>query len=100
MAGVQATAEATPTSVYPLKHPHVPSLLPQSPEERAHQAQLEALDEDYIASARSLIDAKEYMRAVHWLKDCKSSKALFLSVYSQYMVSSLPYSRPQTFDDS
>ncbi|KIP08436.1 hypothetical protein PHLGIDRAFT_104401 [Phlebiopsis gigantea 11061_1 CR5-6] len=85
MASVQATAEATPTSAYPLKHPHVPSSLPQSPEERAHQAQLEALDEDYIASARSLIDAKEYMRAVHWLKDCKSSKALFLSVYSQYM---------------
>ena len=99
MVGVQTTTEAAPASIYPLKHPHAPSLAPQSPDEVARQAQLEALDEDYIASAKSLIDAKEYTRAVHWLRECKSSKALFLSVYSQYMVSGLSYSGPQTFDD-
>ena len=82
-----------------MKHPSAPSLQPQSLEELAQEAQLQTIDEDYIASARALIDAKEYTRAVHWLKDCKSSKAIFLSVYSQYMVSDFLHSLPQTFDD-
>lgn len=85
---------------YPAKHPQAPPLTSQPPEERAREAQLEAIDEDYIVSARALIDAKEYTRAIHWLRNCKSSKALFLSVYSRYMVSIPLCFLPQTFDDS
>lgn len=55
------------------------------PEERAREVQLEALDEDYITAAQSFMENKEYARAIHWLKDCKSSKAKFLSVYAQFL---------------
>lgn len=91
--------EGTPAPGLPAKHPQAPPLRSQPPEECAQEAQLEAIDEDYISSARSLIDAKEYIRAIHWLRDCKSSKALFLSLYSQYMVRSVLFYVPQTFDD-
>jgi len=33
------------------------------------------------------MDAREYTRAAHWLKECQSEKALFLQVYSQYLAS-------------
>lgn len=44
-------------------------------------------DRDYITTGRALVDGKDFVRAVHWLRNCKSAKAHFLSVYSQYMVS-------------
>ena len=91
--------DATSSFTYPARHPHAPSLKPPSPEDQARELHLEAMDEDYIAGARALIDAKEFSRAVHWLKDCKSAKAVFMFVYSQYMVSSLGRFPFQTFDD-
>lgn len=91
--------DATPAPSFPIKHPHAPPLRPQAPEDRAREEHLEALDEDSIACAKSLIDAKEYTRAVHWLRECKSSKAMFMNLYSQYMVSSCTAPTPQTFDD-
>lgn len=69
------------------------------PEERAREVQLEALDEDYITAAQSFMENKEYARAIHWLKDCKSSKAKFLSVYAQFLVILLIFVQRQTFDD-
>lgn len=48
-------------------------------------------DRDYITTARALVDGKDFVRAVHWLRNCKSAKAHFLSVYSQYMVSTYSY---------
>lgn len=69
------------------------------PEERAREVQLEALDEDYITAAQSFMENKEYARAIHWLKDCKSSKAKFLSVYAQFLVILLILVQRQTFDD-
>src|SRR6202021_2869956 len=32
----------------------------------------------------------EYPRAVHLLRECKSSKARFLNIYSQFMVRNIP----------
>ncbi|PSR81158.1 hypothetical protein PHLCEN_2v6493 [Hermanssonia centrifuga] len=75
------------TSVFPPRHEHAPQIKQQPPEVRAREIQLEALDEDNITTARALMDAKEFTRAVHWVKDCRSAKAIFLSVYSQYLAS-------------
>lgn len=80
--------DATPSFSYPVRHPHAPSLKPPSSEDQARELHLEAMDEDHISSARALIDAKEFSRAVHWLKECKSAKAVFMFIYSQYMVGS------------
>jgi anaphase-promoting complex subunit 8 len=91
--------EPTSASTFPSRHPLAPSLKPQSPEDRDREAHLEALDEDHLTSARALIDAKEFTRAVHWLRECKSAKALFLTLYSQYMVSNVVRGMSQTFDD-
>ncbi|GJE95470.1 TPR-like protein [Phanerochaete sordida] len=77
--------DATPLPGLPARHPQAPSLKVPSPQEQAQEMRLETEDEDSIASARALIDAKEFSRAVHWLKDCKSAKALFMMIYSQYM---------------
>jgi anaphase-promoting complex subunit 8 len=46
----------------------------------------EARDEDTLATARACVEAREFLRAVHILRECKSSKARFLTIYSQFMV--------------
>lgn len=76
------------------RHPHAPPLEIQDPDERNRELELEDKDADHITTARALMDSREYTRAAHWLKDCKSSKAIFLRVYSEYLVitSRLSYS--------
>ena len=83
-----------------LRHEHAPPLRPPSPITRTNELQLEAADNDTITIGKALMDNKEYTRAVHWLKDCKSAKATFLRVYSMYLVSLLSHVLPQTFDDN
>ncbi len=39
--------------------------------------------------AKTFMEAKEFIRAIHWLRSCRSSKAKFLRVYSQYLVNHL-----------
>jgi anaphase-promoting complex subunit 8 len=51
----------------------------------------EARDEDTLATARACVEAREFLRAVHILRECASSKALFLSIYSQFMVRNVCY---------
>jgi anaphase-promoting complex subunit 8 len=54
---------------------------------RNSELELEAQDEDVLYTARACIGAKEFLRAVHLLRERKSAKARFLSFYSQFMVS-------------
>ena len=42
---------------------------------------------DFLVTAQKCFEHREFKRAVYWLHECRSAKALFLSVYSQYMVS-------------
>lgn len=70
-----------------LRQPPGPALDVQHPDERAKEMQLELKDADHIAMARALMDSREYTRAAHWLKECHSSKAVFLRVYSEYLAS-------------
>jgi hypothetical protein len=43
-------------------------------------------EEDYILSAKSFFDVKEYSRAYKLLEHCQSSKARFICLYSRYLV--------------
>ena len=51
----------------------------------------ETEDEDILATARGFLYSREFLRAAHLLRDRKSSKAKFVRLYSQYLVS-YPYS--------
>ncbi|KAL4246021.1 hypothetical protein ABKN59_008839 [Abortiporus biennis] len=84
---VNDTPGLSPEFTDPLRHPHAPGPQIQPHEERVRELQLEAQDADYIATAKPLMDAREYTRAAHWLRDCQSSKAKFLRVYSLYLAS-------------
>ncbi|KAK0212561.1 hypothetical protein DFS33DRAFT_1282647 [Desarmillaria ectypa] len=74
----------------PVRHPHAASLKSLPPELLDHELQLEALEEDEIAMARAWMDTREYARIAPALRNCRSSKARFLEVYSRYAHNSSP----------
>lgn len=53
---------------------------------RLRELELEMREGDFLATAQKCFEHREFKRAVYWLHECRSVKALFLSVYSQYMV--------------
>ncbi|KAG6832599.1 hypothetical protein H0H92_014435 [Tricholoma furcatifolium] len=63
-----------PYLTHPIRHPHAPLPVDQ-PDVRAFEHELEIQDEDLLMTARACVDAREFTRAVHILRDCKSSKA-------------------------
>jgi anaphase-promoting complex subunit 8 len=70
----------------PSQHPHAPQVQFEPEDVRIQELEWEAQDEDVLATARACIGAREFLRAVHLLRDGKSAKARFLSIYSQFMV--------------
>ncbi|EMD37381.1 hypothetical protein CERSUDRAFT_114054 [Gelatoporia subvermispora B] len=79
-------AASTSTITQP-RYKHAPPMLSQDPIIQKQELDWEAEDEDFVRTARSFIETREFLRAVHWLQPCKSSKARFLSIYSQYLAS-------------
>ncbi|KAF7973712.1 hypothetical protein HWV62_14398 [Athelia sp. TMB] len=63
----------------------IPDLHVQSEAELIRETELEARDADSLATARACINAREFLRAVHILKDRQSAKARFVSLYSQFL---------------
>ncbi|KAJ6629450.1 hypothetical protein B0H10DRAFT_2208835 [Mycena sp. CBHHK59/15] len=47
----------------------------------------ELREDDIFLNARKSVDEKQYMRAVHLLRECQSPKARFLSTYCCYIMS-------------
>ncbi|KAI0342117.1 TPR-like protein [Trametopsis cervina] len=78
-----ATSSDTPLAQD--RHPDAPRLQPIPTEIQAQERQLEAFEEDIIYAAQALMNTKEYVRAAHRLQGCKSAKATFLRVYSQFL---------------
>lgn len=72
--------------VTPSPHPAVTDLHVESQAELGREAELEARDTDSLAVARACIGAREFLRAVHILKDRQSAKARFVSLYGQFLV--------------
>ena len=67
-------------------HRHAPMLQRIPEHARLHELELEMHEGDFLATAQKCFEHREFRRAVYWLHECRSTKALFLSVYSQYMV--------------
>jgi len=67
-------------------HRHAPKLQRIPDHVRLHELELEMREGDFLATAQKCFEHREFKRAVYWLHECRSTKALFLSVYSQYMV--------------
>ncbi|KAI0769713.1 TPR-like protein [Trametes elegans] len=59
----------------------------QPPEVLQQEAEWEAEDAGRIAMAQTFMNSKEYLRVIHWLRPCRSAKAAFLRIYSQYLES-------------
>jgi anaphase-promoting complex subunit 8 len=70
------------------RHPHAPPLQTRPEELSALELEFEAHEADLLFSARTFMETREPMRAIHVLRQCRSSKAHFLSLYSQFIVSS------------
>ncbi|KAJ7096257.1 hypothetical protein C8R44DRAFT_371949 [Mycena epipterygia] len=61
-------------------------MLQTQPEDvRALELEFETQEADLLFSARVFIESREPMRAIHVLRHCKSAKAHFLSLYSQFI---------------
>ena len=67
-------------------HRHAPKLQRIPDHVRLRELELEMREGDFLATAQKCFEHREFKRAVYWLHECRSAKALFLSVYSQYMV--------------
>ncbi|KAF8973218.1 hypothetical protein BDZ97DRAFT_1936102 [Flammula alnicola] len=56
-----------------------------SEDTRTREIDQENQEEDAILAARACFEAREFYRATHILKECKSSKAKFLRLYCQFI---------------
>jgi len=75
--------------ITPARHPHAPSLYVQPEDVRTMEVDLEYQEGDVLVTARACFEAGEFMRVIHLLRGCRSSKARFLSIYSHFIVSSI-----------
>ena len=81
------TQPATQPSLLPTsRRDYAPQPQPLPDDVRAREHEMETQEDDLIASARACMESREFLRAVHVLHECKSSKARFLSLYNQFMV--------------
>ena len=72
-------------------HPHAPRMQPQPQDAHAREMELEDREADHIATGQTMMSAKEYTRAVHWLRGCQSAKAVFLRVYCEFLVDTISF---------
>lgn len=74
-------------AVTPTRHPHAPELVPLKNEIIEQESELELQEEDILDTARNCFETREFLRAAQLLQACKSSKARFIRIYSQFIVS-------------
>ena len=54
---------------------------------RTTESILEVEEEDVLQAARACFETRNFPHVIHLLRDCKSSKATFLSIYCKFIVS-------------
>lgn len=74
-------------SMTPTRHPHAPQINPLSKNAQDSEKILENEEEDVLQAARASFEAREFYHATHLLQECRSAKARFLRIYSQFIVS-------------
>ncbi|KAJ7218008.1 hypothetical protein GGX14DRAFT_439216 [Mycena pura] len=67
------------------RHPQAPPLQRQPDNVLALELEIEMQEEDLLFSSRSFLESRDPMRAIHVLRHCRSAKAQFLSLYSQFI---------------
>jgi anaphase-promoting complex subunit 8 len=71
----------------PQRHPSAPKVGPSmTPEELQYESQLEMEELDYYNAGKALFDNRDFARASGMLGSCRSSKGVFLRVYSDFLV--------------
>jgi anaphase-promoting complex subunit 8 len=75
------------SSMIPVRHPHTPQINLVSENAQVSENILENEEEDALQAARASFEAREFYHAIHLLQDCRSAKAKFLRIYSQFIVS-------------
>jgi len=76
-------------SMTPTRHPHAPQINFISENAQVAENILESEEEDALQAARACFEAREFYHATHILQDCRSAKAKFLRIYSQFIVSTI-----------
>ncbi|KAJ7072269.1 hypothetical protein C8F01DRAFT_973120 [Mycena amicta] len=78
-----ASTQLVDAPVIPARHPLAPALqiLPDDPLER----EFEEDEQDLLFSARTFLESRDPMRAIHCLRHSNSSKARFIKLYSQFI---------------
>ncbi|KAG9316570.1 hypothetical protein JVU11DRAFT_2623 [Chiua virens] len=64
---------------------HQTSSEPSASQER--ETELQQAEEATLLAAQSYVTSKDFSRAVHVLRNCRSLKAQFLSIYCQFLIS-------------
>ncbi|KAF7315598.1 Anaphase-promoting complex subunit 8 [Mycena indigotica] len=78
-----ASTQLVDPPLVPPRHPLAPPLAIQPDEEL--QLELEAAEEDALFSARTFLESRDPMRAIHCLRQCSSTKAKFIEYYSHFI---------------
>jgi anaphase-promoting complex subunit 8 len=86
LARPRSSGSPTDPDLHLPPHPHAPRTQPVPESVRLRELELEIREGDFLTTALKCFEHREFPRAVYWLHECRSAKALFLSVYSQYMV--------------
>ncbi|TFK44754.1 hypothetical protein BDQ12DRAFT_641682 [Crucibulum laeve] len=73
--------------VTPARHPHAPELLSRTDPLHATELELQHQEADSLLTARTCLEAREFVRVTHILKGCKSAKARFLTIYCRFLAS-------------
>ena len=71
-------------SMTPARHPHASHI---SENAGVSENILESEEDDVLLAARTSFEAREFYHTIHLLQDCRSAKAKFLRIYSQFIVS-------------
>ncbi|PPQ80670.1 LOW QUALITY PROTEIN: hypothetical protein CVT26_007116 [Gymnopilus dilepis] len=64
---------------------YAPNLVPPQNEVVSLDRALEEEEKDCLVAARSCFESREFYRATHLLKECRSPKAVFLRLYCQFI---------------
>ncbi|KAF8630657.1 hypothetical protein AX15_002807 [Amanita polypyramis BW_CC] len=68
-------------------HAHTSRRMSSPEDVHALELDLETQEDDTLVAARACMDAREFTRAVYLLRQCRSTKARFLSTYCQFIAS-------------
>ncbi|KAF8893805.1 hypothetical protein BD779DRAFT_1669341 [Infundibulicybe gibba] len=79
--------EHSPVAQLVPTHPHAPQLRIELHDAREREKDLEQQEQDLLIAARGCFETREFLRAVHLLRDCRSPKARFLAIYSRFIAS-------------